>query len=155
MRDLKFARSTSGLAPGHQVLALRGKLHHARVAIAIGYIKIAVLSEADIGGPVEGFLIRAGNAFRPEGEQKLAFFRELHHLVRSRVGDENVIVLIESEAVRVHENVFAPGPQVLSGGVEDNQRIRFLAALKNIDVAGGIDSDLGDASKLATVRHGV
>ena len=72
------------------------------------------------------------------------------------VGDEDVAVTVDAQAVGIAEHPFAPGAEVLAFGIEDDERIGFLAALEDVDFrAGGIGGDGRDAAELPAGRHGV
>ena len=74
----------------------------------------------------------------PRVRQQFAGVGEFHDLVVAVVGDPDVVVPIDAQAVRIAEHALAPGTQVLALAVENDDRVGFLAALEDVDIPGRI-----------------
>src|SRR6266849_1653471 len=118
MRRVKLAGPGAALAPIQQIFPFARKFHYARVAVAIGNINLALRREGDVGGTVESLGVGSGLAFDAPGAQELTLIGELHHLVIAVVGDPDVVLFIDAQAVGIAEDTLAPRAQIFALGVE-------------------------------------
>src|SRR4051812_49368022 len=145
MGYVELAGSGARLPPGREKLAILVEFHHARIAVAVGYIKIAVGCPSDIRGLVEGLVVGSGFTFDAQGHQQLAVPSEFVHLVIAVVDAPDVVVLVGPDAVRITEEPAAPRSQELTLAVVYHDRIGLLASLEDVDVAFRIGGDRGNA----------
>ena len=121
MRGLELALSGSLAAPEFDELPVFRKLHDAVVAaLTVGHKEITVGSECNIGRAVEqirgiGF---AGNTFLAQHHQLFAFRAELENLVIGAVGDPQIPVAIDIDAVGFFEHAASPCLQQLAVAIE-------------------------------------
>src|SRR5258706_6312564 len=127
VRHVELARSLAFLAPRLDELAITGELDDAGVglvAVPVGDENIAVRGDNYVGGRVEMGGVVAGLAWRAERHQHLAVRRELHDgvarllvLVGAPVGDPDVAVLIDEQAMREVGHSGAKTRHHASGGI--------------------------------------
>src|SRR5689334_1896186 len=128
MRGVELARTAAALAPGLDVGAILGELENAIVgarAVSLGYEDVAVRRNVDVGRLIEriGGARIAGDAWLAQRHQHLAVLAELDDglalaALRNRVGDPDVAVAIDMEAVRIVHHAAAELDLHVAVGVE-------------------------------------
>ena len=140
------------LPPSGDVLTLRRELDNACVPVTIGHVDGSVGSEGEIRRAVEMLVIFAGLAFDSQRQQPFALIVELDDLVITVVGNPNVAVRVDTQSVLVAEHAAPPGADILSLGVENDQRIGDLATVENVDQSGGVGGDRRHSSEMPAPR---
>src|SRR6185436_19201292 len=150
---VELAGSTSGLTPFKEIFAVLGKLDYARVAVAIGHIEAAITGEGDVGGLIKGVAGCSGLSFLYQREQQFPFLSELHHLVAADVGGPDVSRRVDPQSMGRSKHSLSPRAKISALGVENNQWISPMAAMKDEHFSLRVDGYCGDASKLPARRH--
>ncbi len=140
---LNWPGSVPGLAPGHQQLSVRRILVHARIAVAVADVDLALRRERRVGAAVKGQAAHVGRglARHADLEQHLAVGRALPHEVAAVVGAVEVVVRIDVQAVGARERAFAPGREEISVAIEHDHRV--LAAIEHVDAILAVDRHRG------------
>ena len=155
VNGIELAPTRAGLAPRGDVLAFRGELDDARVAVTVGDVDLARGSEGKVGRPVEALGVVARYALVADGAAPLSLVGELHDGVVNDVGRPDVVVLVDAQPVRPAEHPLAPRAHVAAFGVEHDDRVGLVAAVEDVDLAGGVGGHGRDAPELPAVRHRV
>ena len=120
VRDVELAGIGARLAPRVQELAVRRVLVHARVAVAVGDVEIALRRQRGVRAAVEGLAahVGRGHAGHAEGQQHLAVERAVADGVVAVVGQPQRVVGRHVHAVRAAEHALAPRAQEVAVAVE-------------------------------------
>ena len=108
MRQIKFAWTLAFVSPIKQKFSVGRELCDAIVAVTVRDVDAAVRRKGDVGGKVEMGSVDAGDLFSADGQEKFAVVRELKNLLKSAVGDPDVVAGVDAQAVRLDETIFAP-----------------------------------------------
>src|SRR6185437_3671922 len=144
VHDVELAGPGAGLAPGEEQLAVVRVFVHARIAIAVGDIDLLLRRERGVGAAVEGSAadIGRGLARHAELQEQRALEGELAHGVVAVIGAVDRVVGPDMDAMRAHEQPFAPAAQEIAVAVEHDHRMG--AAIEDIDAVLAVDGDAGD-----------
>ena len=144
--------SVPELAPGHHELAGGGELVHARIAVAVGDIDLALGRQRRVRAAMERLAAHEGRrlAGHTDGELDLAGGRASAHGVIAVIGAVEIVVRIDVQAVRALEDALAPGAQEVALAVEHHHGV--LAAIEHVDLVLAVDGDSADIHELPLVR---
>jgi hypothetical protein len=139
--DVELALAGAGLAPRHQQFAVGRVFVNAGVAVAVRDVNFIPRRQCGVGAAVERLSAhkRRGLAWNAELEQNLAVQGDLAHEVAPVVGQEHRVVRRYVDAVRSRILTLTPRPQEIAFPVEHDHRV--LAAIEDIDIVFGVDTD--------------
>ena len=151
VHDVECAGIGARLAPGELQLAVWRILVHARVAVAVGDVDVALGRQRGVGAAVERIAAvhRRGLAGHADLQQELPFQRQPAHRVVAVVGAVDRVVRRDVHAVRPTEQTLAPGAQEVAVAVEHHHRV--LAAREDVDVVLAVHADRGDLAVVPAV----
>src|SRR5262249_54029705 len=134
-------------------LAVRRKLVHARVAVAVAHINVAARRKRRVRATVERLAAHVWGRLpgHAELEQHLSLGGALAHDVTAVVGAVEDVVGVDVQPVRARERALPPGPDEVALAVEDDHRV--LAAVEAVDAVLAIDRDRGDVLELPSFRQ--
>ena len=136
---------------------------HARIAVAVGDVHVAIRRLGDVGDAVERLAaeqhrtladLEAGARGAPGLAQHLLEIArgvEDAHRVVAVVGAVQAVLAIDVDAVRRAEDALAPGIEELALLVEDDHRV--LAAVEHVDAVLRVDGDARDLDEGPAVRQ--
>ena len=117
------------LAPLLHPLASAIEQCDAAVHVAVRHVKRSVRANRNVGGLIEMRRIPFADTRLAHGEDPLAVVRVLEHLLQPHVGEEDVVLIIDGDAVRHEKRVGAPRTDQLSAGAVDLEHRRILQQL--------------------------
>ncbi len=149
--DVELAGLAAGLAPRHDQLAVGRELVHARVAVAVGDVDLALGRERGVGAAVERLAAHEGRGLAgdADGELDLALGGAATHGVVAVVGAVEGVVGIDGKAVGALEHALAPRAQEVALAVEHDHGV--LAAVEDVDAVLAVDGDGADVHELPAV----
>ena len=132
-------------------LARRRELVHARIAVAVGNVDLALGRQRRVRAAMERLAAHEGRglAGHADGEVDLALGRAAAHAVVAVVGAVEVVVRIDVQAVRALEDALAPGAQEVALPIEHHHGV--LAAIEDVDLVLAVDGDGADVHELPAV----
>jgi hypothetical protein len=109
VRDVELARIGAGGAPGEQELAVGRVFVHARIAVAVGHVDVALRRHRGVGAAMKRLPAHVGRrlAGDAEGEQHLSVARALADGVVAIVGEPDRVVGRHVDAVGAGKHPFA------------------------------------------------
>ena len=139
MDEVELARACAASTPCGDEVAIRIKLHHTAVAIAVSHVQFVVRPEGNICRAVEGLICSSCLTLDPQRHQQLAVVAELHNLMVAVVRDPDVVVAVNAQTMLVAEHHLTPkGTHVVPLGIEDDDGIGGVAPLEHEDLIVGI-----------------
>ena len=125
-------------------LAVGRELVHARVAVAVRDVDVALGRQRGVRAAMERLAAHEGRglAGHADGELDLAGGRAPAHGVVAVVGAIERVVAVDVQAVRAVEHALAPGAQEIALAVEHHHGV--LAAVEDVDLVLAVDGDGGD-----------
>src|ERR1044071_7735397 len=123
INELTLARSL--LAPFLQPASVPVEERYAAVYIAVRNIEGPVRTDSNVCGLVEVRRVPCSNAWFPKRENHLAIVCELENLLQRDVGQENIVLPIDGDAVRNKKHVRAPRRNELTCIAVDLDHCRF------------------------------
>ena len=137
--------------PAGEVFAVLVEMQHARIAAAMAghHPDIILGPESDIVGLVEqmrarGFIPGPGLALGADGHQHIAGRAQFRHRVADNIGDPDIAVTVQPEAVRLRRDIVAEAAQQFAVRIEFHQLIQ-RRALKHQQMPVGHHRDITDA----------
>jgi hypothetical protein len=123
VRQVELTGTGPRRAPGLQQSPIRCELEHPGVAVAVADEKRAVVGHDDVRRQVEMPLVVSGHASFAEREQQTPVWRELENLVAADIGEPDVVVTVDRDAMRHDEESRAPRLETAArDGVKDPHR---------------------------------
>lgn len=120
VRKIEFPRAGPTPPPLNLILPRRVELHDARVAVAISNIERTVRKDCYVCWLIEMLSIHSRNSRLSDDQKQLPVGTEFENLMKPNIGQPNIILPIDGEAVRHHEPICTPRPQVLSARSLEN-----------------------------------
>src|SRR3954447_25723546 len=153
VHDVELAGIGAGLAPACHQFAIGRELVHARIAIAVGDVDLALRRQRGVGAAVEWIAAHEWRRFLGDADrqQHLAVCGALAHGVVAVIGAIEIVVGIDMQAVRAREQAFAPTAQEIAFAVQHDHRMG--PAVEDVDAVLAVDRDRSDVGELPSVRQ--
>src|SRR5712691_9795163 len=123
MRGVELSRPGALHSPAQQLIAVLVELQHPRIPVAIRDVNVAVAIPSDVGWLIEMQNIISRNAHPPQSEQHPPFGAQLQNHMRTDVGSPDVVLGIDANHMRGHEQVVGNAADEFAGGVEFHKRM--------------------------------
>ena len=139
--DVEFALAGARSAPRMQQFAVRRIFVHARVAVAVRDVDLALGRQRGMSAAMKRLAahIGGGLAGDAELEQHLPVECDLAHKMAAVIGQEHRVVGGHMHAMRPWILALPTRAQEIAGSVEHHHRV--LAAVEDIDVVVAVDAD--------------
>ena len=144
VRDVELTGVGARAAPGQQHPPVGRVFVDTRVAVAIRNIDVALRRHGGMGAAVERLSAHVRSRFpsSAQGEQNLAVKGALADRVVGIVGQPEGFIRRNEHTVRRGKQTLTPGAQEIAVAVEHDHRV--FAAVEDIDIVPGIDTDSAD-----------
>src|ERR1022692_1656860 len=107
MRQVEFTDTGPVFSPRLDVVAVTIELHDARIAVAIGYVYVAVPGESHVGRLVEQPTCLRTGIDSPQNQQDIAGRIQLEDKMASVISGPKIVVSVDAQTVRMREKSLA------------------------------------------------